>query len=74
MSRMMDVLHICDRRMLRYMTGVRWQDGKSSSEVVEICGVQDLSAKLRQKRLRWTCEKGRGGVLNEVEELRADKG
>ena len=26
-SRLMDVLGKCDRRVLRYMAGVRWQDG-----------------------------------------------
>ena len=49
------LLRRCDRKMLRYMTGVRWQDGRSSSEVTEMCGVEDLSVnfKLRQRRLRW---------------------
>ena len=37
-SKLMDVLCSCDRRMLRYMVGVRWQD---------------LSIKLRQRRLKW---------------------
>ena len=46
-------------RMLRYKAGdtrqerVRWQDRKSSSEVAEMCWVEDLSVKLRQRRLRW---------------------
>ena len=52
-SRLMDVLCRCDHRMLRYMAGVRWQDRRSSSEVAEMCGVEDLSVKLRQRRLRW---------------------
>ena len=42
-----------DRRILRYMAGVRWQDGRSRSEVAEICEVEDLSVKLRQRRLRY---------------------
>ena len=41
----MDVLSRCDFRMPKYMAGVRWQDGKSKSEVTEMCGVEDLSAK-----------------------------
>ena len=49
----MDVVHRCDRRMLRYMAGVRWQDRRSSSEVAEMCGVEDLSVRLKQRRLRW---------------------
>ena len=32
-SRLMDVLRRCDHRMLRYRSRVRWQDGRSSSEV-----------------------------------------
>ena len=53
-SRLMDVLCRCaDRKMLRYMAGVRWHDKRSSSEVTMMCGVEDLSVKLRQRRLRW---------------------
>ena len=52
-SRLMDVLRRCDRRMLRYMAGVRWQDWKSSSEVAEMCGVEDFSVNLKQRILRW---------------------
>ncbi len=72
MKRLMEVLHSCDRRTLRYMAGVRWQDGRSSGEVAEMCGVEDLSAKLRQRRLRWFghVERAGGGALNEVRELR----
>ena len=60
--------------MLRYMAGVRWQDGRSSSEVVEIWGAEDFSVNLRQKLLRWFghLERAEGGVLNEVEELRVE--
>ena len=38
-SRLMDVLHRCDCRMLRYKAGVRWHNRRSDSEVAEICGV-----------------------------------
>ncbi len=74
MNRLMEVLRICDRRMLRYMAGVRWQDGKSSGEVAEMCGVMDLSAKLMQRRLRWFghVERAGGGALNEVRGLRVE--
>ena len=62
----------CDHRMLRYMAGVRWQDGRSSSEVAKMCEVEDLSVKLRQRRLRWFghVKRGEKGVLAEVEEVR----
>ena len=49
----MDVLCRCDHRMLRYMAGVRLQDGRSSSEVAEMCGVESFFVKLRQRRVRW---------------------
>ncbi len=80
-NRLIEVLRSCDRRMLRYMAGVRWQDGRSSGEVTEMCGVEDLSAKLRhlsaklrQRRLRWFghVERAGGGALNELRELRVE--
>ncbi len=42
--------------------------------MAEICGVEDLSAKLRQRRLRWLghVERAGGGALNEVRELRVE--
>ena len=57
--------------MLRYMAGVKWQDGKSSTEVRDMCGVVDLSVKVRQRRLRWFghIRRVEGSLLNEVEEM-----
>ena len=34
-----DILRKCDRRMLRYMARVKWQDGVSSKEVARRCGL-----------------------------------
>ncbi|MPC73190.1 hypothetical protein E2C01_067509 [Portunus trituberculatus] len=65
-NRLTDILISCDHWMLRYVAGVRWHVGRSSSEVTEMCGDKDLSVELRKKRLRWT----EGGVLSEVEEVR----
>ena len=64
-SRLVDVLQRCEGRMLKYMAGVRWQDGKSSSEVAEMCGVDGFSVKLRQRRLRCfgQVKRADGGVL-----------
>ena len=60
----MDVLRRCDRRMQRYMAGVRWQDRNSSSKELK-CGIEDLSLKLRQRMPRWfghvKMAKGGGG-------------
>ena len=52
--------------MLRYMVEVRWQDRRSSSEVAEMCGVEDLSVKLieaEKTEMVWTCEKSRRGCI-----------
>ena len=43
---------VTDCKVLRYMAGVKFQDGKSI-EVRDMYGVEDLSLKLRQRRLRW---------------------
>ena len=45
--------------MLRYIAGVRWNDGRSSSEVAEMCGVEDLSVEAKKTEMVWTCEKVR---------------
>ena len=34
-----DILRKCDRRMLRYMARVKWQDGVSHEEVAKRCGL-----------------------------------
>ena len=73
-DRLVNVLRSCDRRMLRYMAGVRWQDahGRSSSKVAEMCGVEDVAVKIRQRRLRWYGHVRRSqeeSILREVEEL-----
>ena len=48
-----DILRKCDRRMLIYMTGVKWQDGVSSEEVAKRCGLGDILERTRQGRLQW---------------------
>ena len=54
------------------MARVRWQDGRSSTEVAEMCGVEELPVKLRQRRLRWYghVKRAEGSVLNEEVDLR----
>ncbi len=71
-DRLMDVLQRCDRRMLRYMAGVTWQDRRSRREVGEMCRVEDLSVNLGKRRLRWFghVEKAKEGALSEVREMR----
>ena len=34
-----DIVRKCDRRTLRYMARVKWQDGVSSQEVAKRCGL-----------------------------------
>ena len=43
----------CDRRMLRYMAGVRLQDHVPSLEVANRCELQQISDVLRRRRLGW---------------------
>ena len=73
-NRLTDILRSCDRRMLRYMAGVRWQDGRSGSEVAEMCGVEELAGELRKRRLRWYghLKRADGGPLGEIEEIRVE--
>ena len=52
-KRVQAILTSCDRRMLRYMAGVAWQDRVSSEEVARRCGVEVLENVLRRRRLRW---------------------
>ena len=42
-----------DRRMLRYMAGVRLQDHVPSAVVAERCGLRQISDVLRTRRLGW---------------------
>ncbi len=44
----------CDLRMLRYLMGIRWQDGISNKEVVRRRGLEGLEKLLSKARLRWS--------------------
>ena len=50
-ERIQAILTSCDRRMLRYMAGVVWQDRIGSGEVASRCGVEVLESVLRRRRL-----------------------
>ena len=52
-QRLEKVIVSCDRRMLRYMAGVRLQDHIPSEVVAGRCGLRQISDVLRTKRLRW---------------------
>ena len=41
-AKMKDVMKSHDRKMLRYMAGVRWQDRNSSEEVAKRCGLKEM--------------------------------
>ena len=43
----------CDRRMLRYMSGVSLKDNFPSTEVARRCGLRPLEDLLVERRLRW---------------------
>ena len=70
-----DILRKCDRRMLRYMARVKWQDGVSSEEVVRRCGLRDILERAKQESaMVWMCEKrGRGGGIEESGENAGDR-
>ena len=42
-----------DRRMLRYVAGVRWQGRVSSEEVLRKCDLEDIGSKLRNRLRRF---------------------
>ena len=67
-----DILRKCDRRMLRYMERVKWQDGVSSEEVARRCGLGDILERARHGRLQWLWHvrrEGEEGVLSKVEKI-----
>ena len=64
-----DIMRKCDRRMLRYMTGVKWQDRVSSEEIAKRCGLEDIQEIVKKGRLQWfkhVRRKGEEGVLRTV--------
>ena len=62
----------CYHRILRYMTSVKWQDGRCKTEVNDMHRVENLFAKLRQKRMRWFrhIRRAEGALLCGVKEIR----
>ena len=52
-QRLEQVIVSCDRRMLRYLAGVRLQDRVPSEVVAGGCGLRQISEVLRTRRLRW---------------------
>ena len=48
-----EIMKKCNRRMLRYMAGVKWQDGVASEEVAKRWGLRDILEITRQGRLQW---------------------
>ena len=65
-------LQACDRRMLRYMSGISLADRVRSEDIERNCGVKSLLVTVRENRLRWfghvKRREGRG-VLGEVMNL-----
>ena len=53
-------------RMLRYMTGIKWQDKISNEKVRRRCKINKLGNEIRSRRLRWFGHvKRKGGNLIE---------
>ena len=58
--------------MVRYMTGVKWQDGVSSKQVAVRCGLRDKYENIRQGRLQWfghVKREGEEGILRIEEKM-----
>ena len=67
-----DITRKCDRRMLRYMAGIKWQDVVSSEEVAKRCVLEDIQERVRKGRLQWfghVRREGEEGVLRTVKKI-----
>ena len=42
----------CERRMIRYMIGIKWKEAISSQEILNKCELKDFSPRIR-RRLQW---------------------
>jgi hypothetical protein len=51
--RLESIIRSCDRRMLMYMAGVRWQDRVSNGKEASRCGLEELEVELCRRTLRW---------------------
>ncbi len=61
-----ELLIWCDVRMLRYLMGIRWQDGVSNEEVVGRSGLGGFEEVLRKIRLRWFGHVRREHILRQA--------
>jgi hypothetical protein len=52
-DRVRNILITCDRKMLRYMAGISWEDRVRSDEVARRCGLVEIDRIITAKRLRW---------------------
>ena len=52
-DRVRNILITCDRKMLRYMAGISWEDRVRSDEVARRCGLVEIDRIISAKRLRW---------------------
>ena len=48
-----DEIRGCDRRMLRFMAGIKLRDRVPSAEILGRCGLKDVLGVMRVRRLRW---------------------
>ena len=63
------LLTSCDRRFLRYMTGVRMTDRISNQQVANRCGQPQLLDVIRERRLSWyghVRRRGEGEILADI--------
>ena len=48
-----NILKGCDRIKIRYMTGIKRKEAISSQDILNKCGLEDLSSRIRRRRLQW---------------------
>ena len=68
-QRLEQCIQSCDRRLLRYMSGVSLRDGVCSAEVARRCGLREILEVVRVRRLQWfghVKRKGEGEELSLV--------
>ena len=68
-QRLEKCIQSCDRRMLRYLTGVSLLDRVRSADVAKRCGLDEIQDVMRRRRLQWyghVQRRGEGEALSIV--------
>ena len=74
-QRLEKCIQSCDRRMLRFLTGVSLLDRVSSAEVARRCGLPEIADAARVRRLQWfghVCRRAEGEPLSVVRDWQVE--